>query len=240
MPAETRGGFVLARSSPFSYECRACSRCCRGKVIRLNPYDVARLAEVCGTSTTEVLARWTSEGGATLARHSDGTCVFLGPHGCSVHPGRPLVCRLYPLGRRLDPDGTERFAEVEPHPQTEGIYGTKGSVEDFLRSQDVARHIAAADPYVDALKAMVTALAARADTAALTELTEDVAAAARRPPVPSDENLLDVDTVVGRWCADRGEPVPDDVDARTAIHLKVLLEIAANLGVAVTGIGTDR
>lgn len=230
MAAETtRGGFVLTRRSPFSYECRACSRCCRGKVIRLSPYDVARLAEACGTSTTEVLTRWTSEGGATLARHSDGSCVFLGPNGCSVHPGRPLVCRLYPLGRRLEADGTERFAQVEPHPQTEGLYGANGDVEDFLRSQDVARHIAAADEYVGVLKAMVAALAARADTE-LAELTEQVAAAARRPPMPSDENLLDVDAVAARWCADRGEPVPDDVDAKTAIHLKALREIVANLG----------
>jgi Fe-S-cluster containining protein len=219
-----RGRFVLARSSPFSYECRGCGRCCRGKVIRLNPYEVARLAEFLGTSTTEVLARWTSEGGATLARHDDGACVFLGASGCSVHAARPLVCRLYPLGRRLDPDGTERFAELEPHPQTEGVYGKDGAVEDFLRSQDVARHLAAADRYVAVMKTLLVALAGRSDT---DQVHEEAAEVLRRPPMPSDESLLDMDAVVAVWCARHGAPVPHDVEAKTEIHLRALEEFVA-------------
>src|SRR5580704_6522129 len=118
-----RRDFVLERSAPFSYECGACSRCCHGKLIPLTPYEVARLAEHLGTTTTETLERWTTRGGSALASRPDGGCVLLGEQGCSVHPARPLACRLYPLGRSIAPDGSERFAEVEPHPETAGVYG---------------------------------------------------------------------------------------------------------------------
>jgi Fe-S-cluster containining protein len=225
-----RRGFVLARPTPFAYECRACSRCCRGKVIHVNPYEVARLAEALATSTTDVLARFTTDGGSTLAAREDGTCVFLGERGCTVHAARPLVCRLYPLGRRREPDGTERFAELEPHPQTAGVYGSDGApgtVDDYVRAQDVERHIAAADRYLDVLKRMMAALARRQ----LTEEESDLATQAmNRAPAPADENLLDLDAFVARWCAANGREVPRDVEARTALHLRALEEYAGAPG----------
>ena len=62
-------------------------------------------------------------------------CVFLGPRGCTVHPDRPLACRIYPLARWVAPDGDESFGHLEPHPQTAGLYGTRGTVDDYLTSQ---------------------------------------------------------------------------------------------------------
>jgi hypothetical protein len=88
------------RDSAFSYTCHACSRCCHDKIIHLNPYEVARLAENRGVSTTEFLARYTENNGTALRRVEDGACVFLTPQGCGVHPDQPLVCRLYPLERQ--------------------------------------------------------------------------------------------------------------------------------------------
>jgi Fe-S-cluster containining protein len=216
-----RRGFVLARSTPFSYQCRACSRCCRGKVIPLDPYEVARLAEAKSTTTTEVLARWTTAGGAALAQREDGTCVFLGGGGCTVHAGRPLACRLYPLGRHLRGDGTEQFAELEPHPLTEGVYGEDGTIEDYLRTQDVERHVAAAGRYVALFKRMMEALAARPEADAV---RDEAAAVMTRAPVPTDESLLDVDAMVSRWCAEHGAPVPRDVEEKTEIHVRAVEE----------------
>jgi Fe-S-cluster containining protein len=224
--APLRRGFVLARATPFSYQCHACSRCCRGKIIRINPYEVARLAQVLGMSTTEVLARFTCEGGSILAMRDDQTCVFLGERGCSVHAGRPLVCRLYPLGRSKDPDGAERFAELEPVPQSEGVYGEDGTIDDFLRSQDVARHVAAADRYVEVLKRMVTALARRSDAA---DVHDEATQAVLRPPTAADESLLDMDAVVTRWCAEHEVEVPRDVEEKTEIHLRVLEEYSDSI-----------
>ena len=47
-----RVDFDMTRASPFSYVCNACKRCCRNKAIRVNPYEILRLApaiDVTGT-----------------------------------------------------------------------------------------------------------------------------------------------------------------------------------------------
>ena len=75
-------------------------------------------------------------------RAEDRGCVFLGPRGCTVHPDRPLACRIYPLARWVAPDGDESFGHLEPHPQTAGIYGTKGTVDDYLTSQGLPPYFA--------------------------------------------------------------------------------------------------
>src|SRR5262245_22789218 len=103
-----------SRSTPFGYVCRRCSRCCSDKQIQINPYEVARLARAKGQSTSEFRAAWTEDGQGTVLREKeDGTCVFLGPRGCEVHRDRPLVCRLYPLGRIVRSDGSEHFIRCQ-------------------------------------------------------------------------------------------------------------------------------
>jgi Fe-S-cluster containining protein len=218
-PVRLRTAFKLTRASPFAYQCRACSRCCRGKVIPLNPYEVARLAQTLGTTTTEVLARFTGTGGATLAVREDESCVFLGERGCTVHAGRPLACRLYPLGRQVAPDGEERFAEVEPHPQSAGVYGGPGTVDDFLRSQDVEPFNRAAARYAALFRRILAVLACRKD---LGEVRDESNETMTRPPLPEDDALLDVDAVVARHCAERGIAVPSDLEDRIALHVEAL------------------
>ena len=216
-----RREFVLERSAPFSYECGGCSRCCRGKVIPLTPYEVARIAEHLGTTTTETLERWTTRGGSALAARADGACVFLGEQGCSVHSARPLACRLYPLGRSIAPDGTERFAEIEPHPDTAGVYGEAGTVGDFLAGQDVQRHVAAVDRYLAVLRRMLAATVRRPDVSGV---RDQASLALERAPIASDESLLDMDAVVERWCGEHGVEVPRDVEAKMALHVRALEE----------------
>lgn len=228
-PIALRTGFSLTRATPFSYECRACNRCCHGKAIPVNPYEIARLAAALGTSTTEVLARYTSTGGATITTRDDGACVFLGERGCEVHEGRPLACRLYPLGRSVTPGGEESFAEVVPHPESEGVYGGgEGTVEAWLSAQGAAPFIDATARYVAVLKRMIAALARRADAAAV---RDEAAAAMERAPEPEDESWLDVDAVVSRRCRERGEAVPADVAARVEMHLAALEEMIARLDI---------
>ena len=82
-PLPLRTDWSLTRGSEFSYECRGCSRCCHGKAIPVNPYEIARLAEVLGTTTTAVLTDCTTNGGAILSTRADGACVFLGERGCT-------------------------------------------------------------------------------------------------------------------------------------------------------------
>src|SRR5579862_8761154 len=84
-----------ARSEAFSYTCGGCGRCCRGNDIRVDPYELARLARNVGVSTTAFQAEYTRDGqGVILNRlEEDGACVFLGEAGCTVYQDRPLACR---------------------------------------------------------------------------------------------------------------------------------------------------
>src|SRR5215470_9862277 len=108
--AEARGS---PRSEAFDYVCRRCLKCCHHQRIQLNPYELARLARNLGLTTTEFRAAWTEHGdGLALRQTETGACVFLGSEGCTVHPDRPLVCRLYPLGRHVSADGSEAFSRI--------------------------------------------------------------------------------------------------------------------------------
>lgn len=191
----------LQRSSPFSYECRACSRCCRNKKIQVNPYELARLGLALGLPVIELVERFTVQG-VHLQQRQDGTCVFLGSDGCSVHVHRPLACRLYPLGRIVNPTG-ERFVPVRPHPRSEGIGGESGCVADYLAQQGAAPFIAAADAYY--------ALYLR-----LAELPVDAAAGVRQM------DLLDLNATVFADCRQRGQVPPSTLEARARRHVAVL------------------
>lgn len=192
------------RSSPFSYECRGCGRCCHRKWIAVNPYEIARLADGLGTSTTDVIDRYLMDDGATLRTVKDGACVFLREGACSVHADRPLVCRLYPLGWTVAADGGELFMELRPHPQTEGVYGGDGTIGDYLDAQGTAPYERAARGYVAVMQRM------------------RVAAEAPGPEPGLSPPLTDVDEAVTADSAARGVPVPRELEARVARHLDLL------------------
>lgn len=211
------------RDSAFSYVCHACSRCCHDKVIRLNPYEVGRLARNRGISTTEFLSRYTESNGTALRRVEQGACVFLTGRGCGVHPDRPLVCRLYPLGRRLTAEGEETFHELAPHPQAEGEYGTSGTVGEFLARQGAQPFIDAVDRYVDVVGRMAAALNARtgADRRLRGEVLDAVEEAARGGAKDAPD-WLDMDQAVGRYCAERGLTMPTELEDRMTMHIQAI------------------
>jgi len=212
-----------ARNSPFSYTCHACSRCCHDKIIQLNPYEVARLAQNQGVTTTEFLARYMERNGTALRRTEEGACVFLTPQGCGVHPDRPLVCRLYPLGRRVTAKGEETFSEVEPHPQTEGVYGENGTVQDFLDRQGVQPFIEAVDRYVELVERLVSAVHVTMNKTDIlrTEVQNLVEGMSRRNDVPVPD-WFDMDRVLARVCAARNIPVPSDLTEKMNLHIQAV------------------
>ncbi len=113
----------LSLDSRFTFHCQAglpCfNQCCRTPTIILSPYDLLRLKQGLGITSTALLERYTRqeiEPNANLPlvfvdayRSSEGGCPFLGAQGCTVYAHRPAACRLFPLtmGSRLTPDGVE-------------------------------------------------------------------------------------------------------------------------------------
>ncbi len=203
--------------------CNACSRCCHHKAIRVGPYEGLRLSRRLGITTTQFFSRYTEAGGTVLqTRAEDGGCVFLGSRGCTVHPDRPLSCRLYPLARWISPTGDESFGHLEPHPQTAGIYGTSGTVDDFLTAQGLPQYFGWGDRYGDLYDRMV-AILERVDA----DEGVDRRAERRAEVDELDAGTLasawfDVDATVGAYCREHGLSVPYDVDALVDLHLRAI------------------
>jgi uncharacterized protein len=196
-----------ARNEKFGYVCRACSRCCAHKIIQVNPYEVARLARRTGQTIASFIATCTEEGGAYLKRTEEDVCIFLNEKGCSVHPDRPLVCRLYPLGRRVAPDGTEVWLKTVPHPQSEGEYTEKGTIADFIAAQGALPFMRAADEYAEWVR--------KADALIQKEIEDG-----EGEPIPND--LLDMDAAISTYCAQIGTGEPSNIEDRRKLHLEIL------------------
>jgi Fe-S-cluster containining protein len=131
----------MDHGSRFSYLCNQCGRCCHDQVITLSPYDVIRVARRAGISTGQAIARYTIRRGSILKFNKDGSCAALDGTTCSLHSGRPLACRLYPLGLEHDRRGAERYVQLEPAVGSRGIYREDGTVGDFLAAQETERHL---------------------------------------------------------------------------------------------------
>ncbi|MHB8635869.1 MAG: YkgJ family cysteine cluster protein [Fimbriimonadaceae bacterium] len=203
-------GFDYRRSEPFSYTCNRCKRCCYGKRIPLNPYDLIRLGEVLHLSTGELIEKHTDDGIFLKVRTdiAGEPCVFLGEEGCTVHSGRPGACRVYPLGRSSTLDRDELFALVEPHPQTEGVYSTDGTIGSFLEGQG-------AEPYFDASQRYLTLFGRLAEAGVFVDADLDAVDA-------SEVHALDVDATVARYCLEHALPPPENALQKMVLHIQAI------------------
>jgi len=138
-------------------------------------------------------------------QNSDGSCAFLTPEGCGVHADRPLVCRLFPLGRVIRDDGSWYYTHLD-RGWANGTFGTDGTAGDYVASQGAEPFIEAADAY---FHWYVRAAGVLAESPGEDEDGQD-------------EDLLDLDSQIARWAAQTGLPEPEDVDARMRLHVALL------------------
>ena len=123
-----------------------------------------RLARSANLSTREAIDRFTIRRGSILKFTDDGACVALEGVRCGVHRGRPLACRLYPLGlERIEKSHREKFVMLEPSIGSLGNYGIDGDVESFLQAQGVGDYLAANARYASLLPVFRERIAATAD-----------------------------------------------------------------------------
>ena len=100
------------------HDCVGCCDCCcgMGESILLDPSDVYRLSAGVGLSFEQLLETHLElhvvDGVILPNLKMEGKrdcCTFLNEKGrCSVHPYRPGICRLFPLGRFYE-DGSFRY-----------------------------------------------------------------------------------------------------------------------------------
>jgi Fe-S-cluster containining protein len=141
----------MHRDSPFSYLCNRCGRCCHDQVLTLSPYDLIRIARVAGISTGEAIARYTLRRGSLLRFKPNGECAALSGTRCTIHGGRPLACRLYPLGLEWHDEGSEHYIRLEPAPRSLGVCGTDRMLKEFLAAQGTDEYLSVNRSYVSLL-----------------------------------------------------------------------------------------
>lgn len=103
----------LSPADSFQFACHrnvpCFNRCCADLVQFLTPYDILRLKQRLGISSSEFLSRYTrqqtgAETGLMIISlkgndPADNRCPFVTEEGCSVYEDRPSSCRSYPLVR---------------------------------------------------------------------------------------------------------------------------------------------
>ena len=127
--------------------CKGCSSCCRGMgtSIVLDPLDVHRISSGLGKSFEELLAKHLELQAVdgiilpNLKMAGPGeACTFLDGSGrCSIHPLRPGICRIFPLGRYYDGTGFQYFLQVHECPKPNKA---KVKIRKWIDTPDVKRY----------------------------------------------------------------------------------------------------
>lgn len=128
-------------------DCAGCSACCHGMggSIVLDPFDVYRLTKGLSTDFDSLLSRSLElnvvDGLILPNMKMSGDaekCTYLDENGrCSIHPHRPGVCRLFPLGRYYE-NGTFHYI-LQTH-ECRKENPTKIKIKKWLDTPDLKRY----------------------------------------------------------------------------------------------------
>jgi uncharacterized protein len=209
------GNKVRKLGSAFSYTCLKCNKCCHGKGIQVNPYEIIRLSVFLETGTTNFRENYL-EGHFLKHKDPSGSCIFLEESGCSVHKDRPLVCRLYPLGKLRFDDGEEIFPEVVAHSACMGIQGEAATVEKYLESQET-------EPYFHAEKLYRGIIGKMAEAVIRAQQVSDNIDIYLNNSSGNDSGwILDPDPVIKKYCEQKDVGFPYTVNEKVDVHLAAL------------------
>lgn len=154
---------ILDLSDPFAVSCTAsgcAANCCtKSAPIILNPFEVSLISSESGMSYEDLLDIFDTDrarGFPLVMLPRDPSCHFWTGQGCRIYRGRPLACRLYPLGRVFD-NGASHIV----HPLLNICSGlspspSPGTVSDYFTGQDVALQIRMADIWIDFVSSIET------------------------------------------------------------------------------------
>lgn len=113
----------LSLDSHLPLTCSRAGTCCHGNLVRLNPWELARLAHEKQLSVVEFITQFTGAGGLVLqfngSKNNFGkqACgLYKANFGCSVHDARPLACRLFPLARKIQNEAVEYIHQGSAFP----------------------------------------------------------------------------------------------------------------------------
>lgn len=153
---------AVPESHEFKFECAAdCwSKCCAKYSIILNPFDIDAISQFLGISTTAFIDTYckTYVGKNSLfpivSLITSPRCVFNINGPCKIYSVRPVVCRLYPVGRGIIVN-TKTNEEQEKFilEKCKGMgKGKAYTIKSFLESQDAYKYLKITKAWLDIIK----------------------------------------------------------------------------------------
>lgn len=149
----------LSTQSILPLTCSRSGTCCFGKSVMLNPWEVLSFSKEKKITSREFRDLYCEFGGIRL--RFDGSpdkkgqlacSQYIDDVGCSVHQGRPLACRLYPLGRQIQSDRVDYIYQSDSFPCltdcSEVLELPKLSVGEYLKGQEADPFEKAQDEYL--------------------------------------------------------------------------------------------
>lgn len=153
----------LSSDDVFQFKCHkdvSCfNGCCRDLNQFLTPYDILRIKNRLGLSSSQLLETYTSchigprTGFPVVSLRPKGEqliCPFVKEAGCSIYEDRPTSCRLYPLARVISRDRetgqvTEQFAIIKESFCYGHTQANNQKVRDWIIDQKLLEYIEAND-----------------------------------------------------------------------------------------------
>lgn len=115
---DNMGMTLIGVDETFQFGCNQCGKCCINREdILCTPKDVFRISKKLGISTYDFIKRYcdTYLGDTThmpvvriVPHDAAGHCPLLVNNKCVVHECKPTVCAMYPIGRTICIDISEK------------------------------------------------------------------------------------------------------------------------------------
>ncbi len=153
----------LSLQDSLPLTCSRTGTCCHGKQVLLNPWELLCIAKEKKITPKEFQDLYCDLGGIRL--RFDGNKDKLGQSacgqyienfGCAVHLGRPLACRLYPLGRQIQNEEVQYIFEGKEFPCLNGCPEVVNlpylSVGEYLQGQVSEKFENSQDEYLEVMQ----------------------------------------------------------------------------------------
>ncbi|MFH1051011.1 MAG: YkgJ family cysteine cluster protein [bacterium] len=149
----------MKKTDKFGFACHpgvpCFNKCCNDVNIFLTPYDIIRLKNRLGITSSEFLAKYTILPIEENLKHpivmfqmDDETlnCQLVGENGCTVYEDRPWSCRMFPVGIASPKDNTEQLEEefyfLLEESVCEGFKdGKEWTIEEWMKDQGVEDYV---------------------------------------------------------------------------------------------------
>jgi Fe-S-cluster containining protein len=142
----------LGPGDKFRFSCDRSGQCCKNRSaspIILSPYDVFRIQKGLGINSKEFSAYFAEKVlgadsklpmmilGSPQTNGNYDQCVFLDSGSCEIYENRPLVCRMYPVGRMVDQELNSYFFLTKTGGNCGLGKGREFTLEEWLEKADV-------------------------------------------------------------------------------------------------------